>query len=136
MNKKTTLLGILFFINLVGHLYMVFPLPPMKSPILRGFYQHNVWTNDNGLPMNTVMAIAQTPDGYLWLGTEAGLTRFDGVKFDVFSAENVPAFSSNLIISLLVDYKGTLWIVTQLGGIIRYQNREFEAFKEYSHWLR
>jgi len=114
---------------------LVFPFLPMKSPIIRGFYQHNVWTNDNGLPMNTVMAIAQTPDGYLWLGTEAGLARFDGVKFDVFSSENVPAFSSNLIISLLVDCKGTLWIVTQLGGIIRCQNRDFKACKEYSPLL-
>jgi AraC-like DNA-binding protein/streptogramin lyase len=133
MNIKIKFLGIFFFINLLGHSYMVFPLRPVRSPIIRGFYQHNVWTNDNGLPMNTVMAIAQTPDGYLWVGTEAGLARFDGVKFDVFSSENVPAFSSNLIISLLVDCKGTLWIVTQLAGIVRYQNREFEAFKEYSH---
>jgi ligand-binding sensor domain-containing protein/AraC-like DNA-binding protein len=133
MNKKITRLGILLFISLLGHVVMVFPLTQMKSPIVRGFYQYNAWTNDNGLPMNTVMAIAQTPDGYLWLGTETGLARFDGVKFEVFSSENVPAFSCNLINALLVDSKGTLWIVTQLRGIIRCQNRKFEAFNQYSH---
>lgn len=85
--------------------------------------------------MNTVMAITQTQDGYPWLGTEAGLARFDGIKFEVFSHENTPAFSSSIIISLMVDRSGTLWIVTQLGGIIRFRNQKFEAFTGYSHLL-
>lgn len=135
MNKKTTLPGMLFIVIFFLPIYLVVLLPaadPVKSP---GSFLHHVWTNDNGLPMNTVMAITQTPDGYLWLGTEAGLARFDGIKFEVFSHENTPAFSSSIIISLMVDRSGTLWIVTQLGGIIRYRNQKFETFTGYSHLL-
>jgi len=55
-----------------------------------GSFQYNVWTNDNGLPVNTVMAISQTPDGYLWLGNGSGDCTFDGVRFDVFSHEKIP----------------------------------------------
>jgi len=135
MNKKTTFPGMLFIIIFGLSIYLAVLLPaadPVKSP---GSFLHHVWTNDNGLPMNTVMAITQTPDGYLWLGTEAGLARFDGIKFEVCSHENTPAFSSSLITCLMVDSSGTLWIVTQLGGIVRCQNRRFEAFTEYSHVL-
>ncbi|HMJ63470.1 MAG TPA: two-component regulator propeller domain-containing protein, partial [Bryobacteraceae bacterium] len=47
-------------------------------------YVHRGWRADSGLPQNSVLAIAQTPDGYVWLGTEDGLVRFDGVRFTVF----------------------------------------------------
>ncbi len=135
MNKKTTFSGlffIFFFVLAIHQAVCLAAADPVKSP---GSFLHHVWTNDNGLPMNTVMTITQTPDGYLWLGTEAGLARFDGIKFEVFSHENTPAFSCSLIAYLMVDRSGTLWIVTQLGGIVRFQNRRFEAFAEYSHVL-
>src|ERR1051325_2818736 len=48
-------------------------------------YVHDVWTADNGLPQTSVQAIAQTADGYLWLGTQEGLCRFDGVRFALFN---------------------------------------------------
>lgn len=135
MNKKITFPVWLFIFIFVLANYPVVSLSvadPVKSP---GSFLHHVWTNDNGLPINTVMTINQTPDGYLWLGTEAGLARFDGIKFEVFSHENTPAFSSSLIVFLMVDRSGTLWIVTQFGGIVRYQNRRFEAFAKYSPLL-
>ena len=50
-------------------------LDPQK-PISQ--YVHDIWTIDQGLPQNSVMAMAQGSDGYLWVGTEAGLARFDG----------------------------------------------------------
>jgi len=53
-------------------------------------FGHEVWLTENGLPQNTVHAIAQTPDGYIWIGTEEGLARFDGVKFTVFDKQNTP----------------------------------------------
>jgi ligand-binding sensor domain-containing protein/AraC-like DNA-binding protein len=135
MNKKITFPVSLFIFIFVLANYTVVSLSvadPVKSP---GSFLHHVWTNDNGLPINTVVAIDQTPDGYLWLGTEAGLARFDGIKFEVFSHENTPAFSSSLIAYLVVDRSGTLWIVTQFGGIVRYQNRRFEAFARNSPFL-
>lgn len=112
-------------INLILQVYAAFALDPRKS---MDFYRHNVWTVEDGLPMNSVISIAQTPDGYLWLGTETGLARFDGIDFDVFSHENTPALLNDLILSLQADRKGVLWIGTRGGGITRYQNGNFETF--------
>ena len=50
-----------------------------------GDYVQTVWEASAGLPQNTVQTLLQTRDGYLWLGTEEGLVRFDGEKFDVFN---------------------------------------------------
>ncbi|MGZ8833525.1 MAG: two-component regulator propeller domain-containing protein, partial [Thermoanaerobaculia bacterium] len=47
-------------------------------------YGLSVWTTDQGLPQSSVNAIAQTPDGYLWFGTQEGLARFDGARFTIF----------------------------------------------------
>jgi hypothetical protein len=58
-------------------------------------YVHDVWYAKDGLPQNSVHAIVQTRDGYLWFGTEEGLTRFDGVTFTVFDRSNTPAIRSN-----------------------------------------
>ncbi len=68
------------------------------------------WDTSSGLPHNTVRSIAQTPDGYLWLGTENGLARFDGVRFENFEHENAPALPNPNVEFLHVDARGTLWI--------------------------
>jgi len=47
-------------------------------------YRHDVWAVEQGLPQNTVPAITQTADGYIWFGTELGIVRFDGLQFKVF----------------------------------------------------
>ncbi len=80
-------------------------------------YVHDRWSTDDGLPESLVQAIAQTPDGYLWLGTQAGLARFDGVDFTVFDRTNVPALESDNIRILFVDASGVLWIGTLGGGL-------------------
>ena len=59
-------------------------LDPDKA--LTQYVQH-VWNSDDGLPQNTVRALTQTQDGYLWLGTEEGLARFDGIRFTVAGSE-------------------------------------------------
>jgi ligand-binding sensor domain-containing protein len=60
-------------------------------------YRFDQWTTSNGLPQNSVVKIAQTRDGYLWLATHDGLARFDGVRFTVFDWGNTPALKSNRI---------------------------------------
>jgi signal transduction histidine kinase/ligand-binding sensor domain-containing protein/CheY-like chemotaxis protein len=55
-------------------------------------FVHDRWTKDQGLPINMVTGICQTPDGYLWLATQQGLTRFDGLNFTVFDALSTPAY--------------------------------------------
>ena len=68
-------------------------------------YVHRSWQADSDLPQNSVLAIAQTPDGYLWLGTESGLARFDGVHFTLFDQRAIPGLRSNEIRALLVDQR-------------------------------
>lgn len=90
-------------------------------------FGHEVWLTEHGLPQNTVHAIAQTRDGYIWIGTEEGLARFDGVKFTVFDKQNTPAFKSNYIRTLLADRQGALWIGTA-QGLVRMLNGKFTVF--------
>lgn len=59
-----------------------------------GRYLHSAWTTENGLPQNDVLPI-QTRDGYLWLATQGGLARFDGVKFTIFDTGNTDGLRSN-----------------------------------------
>jgi ligand-binding sensor domain-containing protein/signal transduction histidine kinase len=87
-------------------------------------YLGDVWQTEDGLPHNAVQAIVQTRDGYLWLGTPAGLVRFDGVRFRVF---NQGELKHNNVHALVEDGDGTLWIGTYGGGLHRYQRGRFEA---------
>ncbi|GAB1340977.1 hypothetical protein MASR1M101_01040 [Gemmatimonas sp.] len=70
---------------------------------------------DLGLPDTQVSTIAQTADGYLWLGTRRGLVRFDGVDATSFSPQNTPALRSWAINALYADRNGMLWISTDRG---------------------
>ncbi len=83
------------------------------------------WDNRNGLPQNMVGSMAQTPDGYLWFGTQAGLARFDGKRFETFLHASHPSLRDNLISSMVTMPDGTLWVQTP-GGIQRYANGVFE----------
>ena len=60
-------------------------------------YTRHVWQAPDGLPEQTVQAFAQTPDGYLWIGTTGGLLRFDGVHFTVFDSQNTPLLHENSV---------------------------------------
>lgn len=88
-------------------------------------FQMEFWTAERGLPDSSVMALAQTPDGYLWVGTYNGLARFDGIKFKVFDPENTPALGHARIRMLFVDQQGALWINTFDGSLARLKNGTF-----------
>jgi ligand-binding sensor domain-containing protein/signal transduction histidine kinase len=90
-------------------------------------FSHEVWLTENGLPQNTVHSIAQTRDGYIWIGTEEGLARFDGVRFAVFDKQNTPQLKSNYIRTLLADRHGALWIGTA-EGLVRMLDGKFTVF--------
>ena len=93
-------------------------------------YLHTVWTIEDGLPQNTVNAILQTRDGYLWLATFGGLVRFDGVSFTVFDVANAPELASNRMLSLYEDREGALWIGHEREGVSRYEGGVFTRFGE------
>src|SRR5271154_5863641 len=72
-------------------------------------YAHQVWKTDAGLPQNSIQAILQTRDGYIWLGTERGLVRFDGVQFTVFDKGNTPGLQNSNAQALYEDRAGNFW---------------------------
>jgi diguanylate cyclase (GGDEF)-like protein len=78
-------------------------------------YAHQRWDMQQGLPENSVQTILQTTDGYLWIGTEEGLARFDGADFTVFDRQNTPAFINNSVKALAEGPDGSLWIGTTKG---------------------
>lgn len=102
-----------------------FALDPNKAVTQ---YALQVWTSDDGLPQNSIYVILQTRDGYLWLGTEEGLARFDGVRFTVYDKRNTPQIKANQVNALLEDREGNLWIGTQGGGVVRLHNGEFTSY--------
>jgi len=77
------------------------------------------WTTESGLPHNTVTALVQTSDGYIWIGTVSGLVRFDGVRFALFNTTNTPILENEHILSLYEDPTRKLWIGTNGGGLYR-----------------
>ena len=89
-------------------------------------YALTTWTEANGLPQDTIRAIAQTTDGYLWLGTDEGLARFDGYEFSVFNKTQgqLPADS---IAALAATTDGALWIGTS-SGLTLYRDKQFHTF--------
>ncbi len=102
------------------------PLNPQKALTQ---YVHQNWQADEGLPQNTVGAVVQTRDGYLWLGTEEGLVRFDGVRFTIFDKSNTAVFEKSQVIHALAeDNEGALWIGVMGGGLIRYAGGEFTRY--------
>src|SRR5579872_568764 len=85
-------------------------------------YVSRIWRTQDGLPENRIRAIAQTPDGYLWIGTSGGLARFDGVRFVVYARFNTPGMTADDISALAVAPDGSLWAATDGGGLLHYTN--------------
>jgi ligand-binding sensor domain-containing protein/signal transduction histidine kinase/CheY-like chemotaxis protein/HPt (histidine-containing phosphotransfer) domain-containing protein len=108
--------------------------PPPAFPLAAGEnhapYRLESWQNEQGLPQNTVASIAQTPDGYLWLATQEGLVRFDGVRFQIFLAGNATGLASNSIFRLVAAADGTLWIGTDGGGLGRLRDGKFTSLTQ------
>ena len=91
-------------------------------------YVHNFWDTDDGLPNNTINSILQTRDGYLWIGTNSGLARFDGVQFVTFDATNTKEIQAPEIYPLLESPDGTLWIGSYWGGLISHKDGKFVKY--------
>ena len=88
-------------------------------------YSRTIWTQESGLPQDTIRAIAQTKDGYLWLGTDEGLARFDGYEFAVFNKTNGD-LPDNSITALAAANDGGLWIGTS-NGLTEYREGRFRT---------
>ncbi len=87
------------------------------------------WTTADGLPQNSVNAIAQTPDGYVWVGTFGGLARFDGLRFRVAERVDDAGHHADRVLSLAVAPDSSLWIGTE-NGLLQYRAGHFKRFTQ------
>src|ERR1035437_10032664 len=99
-------------------------------------YVVRVWGTEQGLPLDAVRGLAQTPDGCLWVGTFGGLARFDGSQFEVLEVANTPELSDNLINALFCDRQGRLWIGHDTGQVTAMQGRKFRRIELPAEWRR
>lgn len=88
-------------------------------------YVRHRWGAEGGFPKGPVYSITQTADGYLWIGTEAGLVRFDGVKFQLVK-DNSASFTVTSVLGLTPDNDGSLWVRLLRPALLRYRNGKFE----------
>ena len=116
-------LGLIFVLGLssAGH-----AVEPSARHITQ--YSRQAWLNKDGLPQNTVSAIQQTREGYLWLATWEGLARFDGADFKVFNRHNTPELVDHGIRSLVEDGTGGLWLGSK--GVLRYEKGGFHRLPD------
>jgi PAS domain S-box-containing protein len=103
-----------------------FPLDPSLDI---SQYAHTAWKVRDGFTKGVITSIAQTPDGYLWLGTEFGLLRFDGVRAVPWNPPGGKQLPDNCITGLLVARDGTLWIAT-LKGLASWKNGALTQYVE------
>lgn len=81
---------------------------------------HQVLSVENGLPQNSVLSLDQDELGYLWIGTQSGLSRWNGVDVLQYPRSGVDPFTQGFIRLIIKDYWNRLWIVTQNNKIFQY----------------
>jgi ligand-binding sensor domain-containing protein len=134
MNPRCLILNSVVFCFIFLFLYAPATLKALDPDKKITQYSIKVWNMESGLPDNSVTAIRQTREGYLWIGTQNGLARFDGNHFELFTRGTLPQLKGNLIRALYEDQNGTLWIGTGTGGLTRYKEATYgsEVLQKYS----
>src|ERR1700722_6461664 len=118
--RRPAIAALLTLLSSVGA-FAVQPTTPLAN------LSRQAWVMENGLPQNTVQAMAQTKDGFVWLGTEVGLVRFDGNGFAVFDKTSKPALPGNDVRCLLATDAGALWVGTG-DGLARIKDGAVRVF--------
>jgi PAS domain S-box-containing protein len=98
---------------------------PLNDLLSGNVFLSSHWGAEQGLPTNDMRAVVQTHDGYIWIGSAAGLLRFDGVNHKRFDRGSMPLFPGNEVISLLEDNDGVLWVGFVRGGVLTYADGVF-----------
>ena len=86
------------------------------------------WRQSQGLPQNTVLSILQTRDGYLWVGSKGGVSRFDGVRFTTFDDSDKTKLRENEVWALAEGDDSSVWIGTYGGGLSRFKDGRFTVY--------
>ncbi len=93
-------------------------------------YTRRIWHIQDGLPEDTVQAIQQSRDGYLWIGTTGGLVRFDGSHFHLYDHTTTPALADNSVFCILGARDGSLWFGTDGGGLVHFKDGTFHLYTQ------
>ena len=119
-----------FWLLLLGSTLPLSPRVAAQAPQLAlRQLNHRVFSTLDGAPTD-ISALAQTPDGTLWLAGRTGLARFDGIRFVRYPAEGEQPLGSTNLASLFVASDGALWISTRPGGVIRLKDGQVTRFAE------
>lgn len=110
-------------IGLARNAYALDPLRPVTQ------YVREKWGLRNGLPRGQISSITQTSDGFLWIGTEQGLCRFDGVTFTSARDSGPQSLTLDRVLGLAADSAGNLWIRLPEPTLVRYQNQSFTSMR-------
>ena len=94
--------------------------------VLGGSPHVRSWHVEDGLPDGSVTALAQTPDGYLWVGTRKGLVRFDGARFSRAGSDRKDGLLDQRVRGLLAAHDGSLWIISERGALTQFFNGKYE----------
>ena len=118
VNSLTARVAIRLAWLVIGLLVPLVAAPALALDPSRSLAQlgHSAWTVEDGAPTN-IRTLAQTPDGYLWIGTTKGLYRFDGVRFDKLPAFQGAPAKSDGITALMTARNGDLWVGHLWGGL-------------------
>src|SRR5581483_1087263 len=118
--------------SVVLYLFPVLLLPHAQAALDPSLaitqYVHDTWDSSSGLPQNSALSITQSPDGYLWFGTQSGLVRFDGVRFTVFDKRAIPGLRSSEVMAVLSAADGSIWFGLHGGGLGRYKHGRFSLY--------
>ena len=108
--RLSSLIGLVISLTLAGS--------AAESPSQNSFLLRH-WSSEDGLTWGDIKSLARTPDGFLWIGTDLGLVRFDGVQFQALSAVQFPLPANDRVSCLLADRQGGLWVGTEEGRLLR-----------------
>ena len=120
---------ILLLFCVVLFFFTISPVDALNTSRQISQYGHTAWRVEDGVFSGAPNAIAQTTDGYLWIGTQAGLMRFDGVRFVSWQPPEGKELPSSRINSLLGARDGSLWIGTSTG-LARWQNGNLTTYRD------
>jgi ligand-binding sensor domain-containing protein/anti-sigma regulatory factor (Ser/Thr protein kinase) len=107
---------VLALVALSHHAYALDPMRTLTQSV------HRIWQVQQGLPQAWIHSIVQTRDGYLWLGTQTGLVKFDGVRFTTIDEIAGTPSARMWVTELLEDDRNALWIGTTQTGLIKLQD--------------
>jgi len=125
--SPSTMLVLMIRVNALAGLLLLLAFPGWAASTSSAWLLRD-WQSEDNLPDNSVEGIAQTADGYLWIGTPSGLARFDGIRFEPFSLTNVIALPNRGIIVMNSGRHGGLWLAMDRGAVVYLNGGDSHAY--------